>query len=168
MATALACLCERPTPLLFESGCYRVRLAPAVVQKAATLARHRAPLETGGMLLGVVVEGEALVLAVTGPGRRVARGRVAFQADREHDNRLLRRVYPRLRYLGDWHTHPGGPAELSRTDVASVRESLSPRQPEVLHMLLAGPAGMDEGVRVALFTAVRGEADVRRMAEGSR
>lgn len=166
MDTALSSLQQQPAAALFETGGYRVRLAQAALRKAARLARQRAPLETGGMLLGAVVDGEAHVLAVTGPGRRARRGRVAYEADREHDNRLLRRVYPRLRYLGDWHTHPGGPAALSRVDVASVRESLSTSRPEVLHMLLAGPAGMDRGVRVAFFTAVRGEASVRRMAEG--
>ncbi|RKG68632.1 hypothetical protein D7V80_11580 [Corallococcus sp. CA054B] len=158
--------CPLPTasaPALYVSDGYRVRLAPGVLAKALRLARVRAPLETDGLLLGAIVDGEAHVLAVTGPGRRAVRGRVGYDADRAHDHRLLDRVRPRLRYLGDWHTHPGGPARLSRTDEASVRESLRANRPEVLHLLLSGPSAMQGHVVASVFTAVRGEAAIRRM-----
>ena len=147
----------------YVSDGYRVRLAPGVLAKAQRLAQVRAPLETGGLLLGAVVDGEAHVLAVTGPGRKAVRGRVGYDADRAHDNRLLGRVRPRLCYLGDWHTHPGGPARLSRTDEASVRGVLSAARPEVLHLLLSGPAAMQGQVVASVFTAVHGEAAIRRM-----
>nr|WP_256433564.1 Mov34/MPN/PAD-1 family protein [Myxococcus sp. CA040A] len=133
--------------------------------KAQRLARVRAPLETGGLLLGQVVDGEAHVLALTGPGRRARRSRLGYESDGTRDTWLVARVHPQLRYLGDWHTHPGGPAVLSATDVASIRGTLTPSRPEVLHLLLAGPADMASPV-AAVFTMVRGEAGVRRMKEG--
>ncbi|RKH05086.1 Mov34/MPN/PAD-1 family protein [Corallococcus carmarthensis] len=160
----MACpLPSASAPALYVSDGYRVRLAPGVLAKALRLARVRAPLETGGLLLGAVVDGEAHVLAITGPGRRAVRGRVGFAADRVRDNRLLGRVSPCLRYLGDWHTHPGGPARLSRTDEASVRETLNAERPEVLHLLLSGPSAMQGHVVASVFTAVCGEAAIRRM-----
>ncbi|WAM23835.1 Mov34/MPN/PAD-1 family protein [Myxococcus sp. NMCA1] len=155
------------TATLYVADGYRAWLAPSAVAKAARLARAAAPLETGGMLLGQVVDGEAHVLAVTGPGRQAKHGRCTFEGDGAHNNRLVHRVWPRLRYLGDWHTHPGGHAVLSATDVASVRESLSPDRPELLELLLAGPPGM-ESVEVALFTMVRGEDAPLRMTGGGQ
>ncbi|WP_141328343.1 Mov34/MPN/PAD-1 family protein [Myxococcus sp. AB025B] len=151
-----------PGVVLYVSGPYRVWVRRAVLAKAQRLARVRAPLETGGLLLGQVVDGEAHVLALTGPGRRALRSRLGYEADRARDNRLVARVHPRLHYLGDWHTHPGGPAVLSATDVSSIRGTLTLSRPEVLHLLLAGPADMGAAV-ASLFTLVRGESAARRM-----
>ncbi|MBZ4402493.1 Mov34/MPN/PAD-1 family protein [Myxococcus sp. AS-1-15] len=148
--------------VLYVSGPYRVWVLRAVLAKAQRLARVRAPLETGGLLLGQVVDGEAHVLALTGPGRRARRSRLGYEADRARDNRLVARVHPRLHYLGDWHTHPGGPAVLSATDVDSIRGALTTARPEVLHLLLAGPANMTSSV-ASVFTVVGGESSVRRM-----
>ncbi|WP_163869566.1 Mov34/MPN/PAD-1 family protein [Myxococcus eversor] len=151
-----------PGAVLYVSGPYRVWVRRTVLAKAQRLARVRAPLETGGLLLGQVVDGEAHVLALTGPGRRARRSRLGYESDGARDTRLVARVYPQLHYLGDWHTHPGGPAVLSATDVASIRGALSPSRPEVLHLLLAGPADMGDAV-ASLFTLVCGESAARRM-----
>ncbi|NTX58672.1 Mov34/MPN/PAD-1 family protein [Myxococcus sp. CA039A] len=150
--------------VLYVSGPYRVWVRRVVLAKAQRMARVRAPLETGGLLLGQVVDGEAHVLALTGPGRRARRSRLGYESDGARDTRLVARVHPELHYLGDWHTHPGGPAVLSATDVASIRGTLSPSRPEVLHLLLAGPADMGAAV-ASLFTLVRGESAARRMAQ---
>ncbi|RYZ46974.1 MAG: hypothetical protein EOO72_00665 [Myxococcaceae bacterium] len=149
-------------PALYASDGYRVHLLPSALAKAMRLAQQGAPLETGGMLLGDVVDGVARILAVTGPGRRAVRERLGYERDAAHDNRLLKRTGPCLSYLGDWHTHPGGPASLSRADVDCIRQGLDVR-PEVLHLLLSGPSAMQGHVVASLFTAVRGEASVRRM-----
>ncbi|WP_426751699.1 Mov34/MPN/PAD-1 family protein [Myxococcus sp. Y35] len=150
---------------LFVADGYRAWLSPSAVAKAARLARAAAPLETGGMLLGQVVDGEAHILAVTGPGRKVRLARYTFESDRVRDNRLVRRVWPRLRYLGDWHTHPGGRPVLSAMDLASIRETLTQETPALLELLLAGPPGMDF-FEAALFTVVLGEDTPRRMTGG--
>ncbi|WP_223644347.1 Mov34/MPN/PAD-1 family protein [Corallococcus sp. EGB] len=147
----------------YVSDGYRVRLAPGVLAKALRLARVRAPLETGGLLLGAVVDGEACVLAVTGPGRKAVRNRFGFEADRGRDNRLLARVRPRLHWIGDWHTHPGGSPILSGTDEEAARSALSDKRGWVLEMVVAGNPSMRERLQVGLFTAVRGEAAIRRM-----
>ncbi|QDE83298.1 Mov34/MPN/PAD-1 family protein [Myxococcus xanthus] len=160
--------CAKPAEIaasLYVADGYRAWLAQSAVAKAARLARAAAPLETGGMLLGQVVDGEAHVFAVTGPGRKVRLARYTFESDRARDNRLVHRVWPRLRYLGDWHTHPGGRPVLSAMDLASIRETLTPDRPELLELLLAGPPGM-ESFEVALFTMVRGEDAPRRMTGG--
>ncbi|WNZ59918.1 Mov34/MPN/PAD-1 family protein [Myxococcus sp. MxC21-1] len=162
--------CAKPaerTATLYVADGYRAWLSQSAVAKAARLACAAAPLETGGMLLGQVVDGEAHVLAVTGPGPKAKHGRYTFEGDGAHNNRLVRRVWPRLRYLGDWHTHPGGHAALSATDLASVRESLTPAMPAVLELLLAGPPGM-ASFEAALFTVVCGEDAPLRMTGGGQ
>ncbi|GEL74632.1 Mov34/MPN/PAD-1 family protein [Myxococcus virescens] len=162
--------CAKPTgsaAALYVADGYRAWLSQSALAKAARLARAAAPMETGGMLLGHVVDGEAHVVAVTGPGRNVRLARYTFEADRARDNRLVHRVWPRLRYLGDWHTHPGGRPVLSAMDLASIRETLTPDMPAVLELLLAGPPGM-ESVEVALFTMVRGEDAPLRMTGGGQ
>jgi integrative and conjugative element protein (TIGR02256 family) len=160
--------CPLPSmPALYVSDDYRVQLAPGVLAKALRLARVRAPLETGGLLLGDVVDGEAHVLAVTGPGRRAQRSRFGFEADRARDNRLLDRVRPRLHWLGDWHTHPGGNPILSSMDEEAARSALSDKRGWVLEMVVAGDPSMRERLRVGLFTAVRGESAIRRMEVAS-
>jgi len=87
-------------------------------------AAHSAhPVETGGVLLGVYVEGdrpwvvEAVELpsdAATGTSYEVGHDARPQAVDE------ARRRDPRLGYLGDWHSHPAdlGP---STVDVATMR-----------------------------------------------
>jgi len=86
---------------------------------AAQADEHR-PRETGGMLLGWRV-GHELVIAETieaGPGAR--RARDSFEADGPWQERRLLEAYDRsgrtVTYLGDWHSHPRGPARPSGRD----------------------------------------------------
>lgn len=91
-------------------------------QQDMTWAAHRShPIETGGILVGVHVNGQPWVTAaveILSPerGRRhykipARTTQPAVLAAREAD--------PRLGYLGDWHSHPSdsGP---SRTDLATL------------------------------------------------
>ncbi|QQR47733.1 hypothetical protein JKA73_17505 [Myxococcus xanthus] len=63
--------CAKPaerTATLYVADGYRAWLAQSALAKAARLARVAAPLETGGMLLGQVVDGEDAPLRMTGGG----------------------------------------------------------------------------------------------------
>ena len=95
----------------------------AILRHAAAAADGR---ETGGVLLGhhhlrpqptldVVHAGDAGPDAVRQP--------VAFRRDVAHAQALADRAYytDGSIWLGDWHTHPAGPARPSRRDLASYR-----------------------------------------------
>jgi integrative and conjugative element protein (TIGR02256 family) len=108
-----------------------------------------APLETGGVLLGYVAGAdEPVVTEVIGPGPGAVHDTHRFVPDHEYQVSAIERHYHasgrRLDYLGDWHTHPTGPAELSGTDLAALRaiaEHPAARVPKpVMLVLSAGPA----------------------------
>jgi integrative and conjugative element protein (TIGR02256 family) len=108
-----------------------------------------APAETGGVLLGYWVEegGEPVVTHAIGPGPEAVHERTRFIPDDEYQYAEIARLYResgrRLSYLGDWHTHPGGAAYLSRNDRATLRRIASyaaARAPRPVMLILApGP-----------------------------
>lgn len=77
-------------------------------------------LETGGILLGHQHTDGHLAVTVAGdPGPRAQRTRRSFRRDPDHARAIARDGYARDRsvWIGDWHTHPDGPAHPSRTDL---------------------------------------------------
>lgn len=85
-------------------------------------ADDKIPNETGGLLFGYWVEQfrEVVVTSVVGPGPGAEHHRSRFVPDDKYQEEELARLYQqhgRLQtYLGDWHTHPVGPAYLSKLD----------------------------------------------------
>lgn len=76
--------------------------------------------ETGGVLLGHEHPDRRLVVTVAGdPGPRAEQTRDAFHRDPKHAHRLAhdRYAHDRSVWLGDWHTHPNGPAHPSPADL---------------------------------------------------
>jgi len=110
-------------------------------------ADRRAPFETGGVLLGYwAASRDALVVEfVVGPGPRAVHRRTAFAPDHEHQAREIARLFSNadgnLEYLGDWHTHPNGPAVLSGKDLSTLRRIAryrAARAPQPIMLLLVG------------------------------
>ena len=89
-----------------------------------TEADRAAPDETGGVLLGYVTGDAIVVTSVVGPGPQARHAAEAFVPDYEYQEREIARLYEAagrtLRYLGDWHTHPGAAAYMSRRDRATI------------------------------------------------
>ena len=100
-------------------------LTIAVERHLVASAEDLAPLETGGMLLGWRDGTHRIVTDVIGPGDRALHGRYAFVPDHGWQKQQLESAFQGsegdLDYLGDWHTHPGGPAEMSAIDHATLR-----------------------------------------------
>jgi integrative and conjugative element protein (TIGR02256 family) len=95
--------------------------AAAVIEHEAS---RRARVETGGALFGFG-SGEELVIACAyGPGPRAKHRRSSFEPHRATTEALIRAVWlasdRRYRYLGSWHTHPGGAARPSGTDLLTT------------------------------------------------
>lgn len=118
--------------------------ASALALVAKEAARY--PGETGGMLLGYWHGDTVVVACASGPGPAAQRGRIWFRPDQEWQTEYLARTYSvsgrTITYLGDWHTHPGGGVEPSRTDrktMRAVRREPEARQSRPL-MAIVAPA----------------------------
>lgn len=109
------------------------------------LARQWAPLEVGGVLAGYWHEDVAVVTHCIGPGGNANHHAWSFAPDYAFHEREIARLYAASRgatvYLGDWHTHPSGPASLSPLDKRTLRSiagSPEARCTRPLMVLLAG------------------------------
>jgi integrative and conjugative element protein (TIGR02256 family) len=125
-----------------------VWLAAAALALMLAEASSREPLETGGMLLGWQgdEDGSGIVIArVLGPGPRATHRRTRFVPDGRWQRRELAEAYERsgrvLRYVGDWHSHPGGGSTPSARDLRTAKKiarKRSARAPAPLTLILAG------------------------------
>lgn len=85
-------------------------------------ADRHIPYETGGVLMGYwsVTPRAVVVVAIIGPGPDAVHRSRSFTPDHAFQEEEIERIYldsgRRVTYLGDWHTHPKGIAELSVTD----------------------------------------------------
>lgn len=125
-------------------------ISSAVLEFLRREADSAAPLETGGVLLGYWSEAPTspVVTHVLGPGPQAIHEHDRFVPDYEFHDREVARLYRKsnggLAYIGDWHSHPGNPGYLSKSDYATLcRIAASPtaRAPRPLMVILAfGPA----------------------------
>jgi integrative and conjugative element protein (TIGR02256 family) len=94
------------------------------------LAAAKTPLETGGCLAGYYTPptNDVVVTHVIGPGPSATHRRTRFVPDRAFDDGALSDLWETsnycIRYVGDWHTHPGGSSHLSSTDKAFMQHAL--------------------------------------------
>lgn len=138
-----------------SSGAAGVLWVPrSVLRTLDEEAARMAPQETGGVLMGYWAHApaadvaglvEAVVTACTGPGPQAVHRRTSFSPDDGFDEREIARLYAasgrRAGYLGDWHSHPGGPGRLSGTDYATLRRIArepNARAPHPVMVVLAG------------------------------
>jgi integrative and conjugative element protein (TIGR02256 family) len=101
--------------------------------------------ETGGLLLGWTADEQVVIDRVIGPGPDALHRPRSFLPDQRWHEEQLAAAYGasggRLVYLGDWHTHPGGPTTLSMLDkrtLCSIATSPEARAPAPIMAVLAG------------------------------
>lgn len=141
-----------------------------LISESAEVAMVRAatrsyPLETGGILVGVHVDGHPWVTAaieIPTTERGSHHYRIP-QGATQPAVRSARRADPRLGYLGDWHSHPsiGGP---SPTDLASLAfiSIRHPRTPNPTSVVLRRTdTGYDLDAR-RIVTVTPRPCDIRR------
>jgi integrative and conjugative element protein (TIGR02256 family) len=119
------------------------------VEAMLSEARRRAPLESGGVLLGWHDgHGEELaVVRVLGPGPRAVHKRTRFSPDDDWQREQIALAYEEsgrtVSYLGDWHSHPGGSDIPSRRDERTARRIARSRSARARHpvmLILSGAA----------------------------
>lgn len=100
-------------------------LTHELLARLVALGEQFAPLETGGILLGWRNGCDHIATGMIGPGPCAMHGRYAFVPDHAWQMAALRRIFSAskgdLDYLGDWHTHPTGPAKMSDEDRSTLR-----------------------------------------------
>ena len=119
----------------------KVWIGRSVVDEMRVEASAYAPLETGGVLVGWRDGEDRIVVDAIGPGPLALHGRHAFMPDHRWQLAQLRQAFQQsggdLDYLGDWHTHPGGIAQMSEIDRGTLNR-LAGRVPRALMMIAAG------------------------------
>jgi integrative and conjugative element protein (TIGR02256 family) len=112
-------------------------------------ADARFPNETGGVLLGWVVDGITHVRQVVGPGPAAVHGPTGFHPDSDWQEDVIALAYEtsgrRVTYLGDWHTHPRGtprPSRLDRLTMRTIARYAPARCPQPLMLIAAGEPGL--------------------------
>lgn len=101
-----------------------VWLSEHVMQSLSVHAQDFSPLENGGILLGWRSGEDCIVVDLRGPGPRALHGRHCFIPDHAWQVEEIQRAFEQscsdLDYLGDWHSHPDGVAEMSKVDSATL------------------------------------------------
>jgi len=81
---------------------------------------RKSPVETGGILLGKIIDDQWYVIATTEPGPNSIFQISYFEYDQEfvtkEANRISKEYVHELELLGLWHRHPGSMDTFSRTD----------------------------------------------------
>ncbi|WP_198028161.1 Mov34/MPN/PAD-1 family protein [Bradyrhizobium murdochi] len=101
-----------------------VWLSSHVLRLMCRHARELSPLENGGILLGWRSGEYDIVVDLRGPGPCALHGRHSFIPDHAWQVSEINRAFEAscgdLDYLGDWHSHPDGIAEMSDLDSATL------------------------------------------------
>ena len=108
---------------LREHGCspFRVTVSSRAALAMLEEARRSEGSETGGLLAGILGDGQVLVTHAGDPGPAAVRTRSSFKPDQKHNAALALRLAHEsggaVRQLGGWHVHPSGALEPSHMDV---------------------------------------------------
>ena len=100
---------------------YRIWFCREVLEVMQQWADRHFPNEVGGILVGYEADtGDVVVREVIGPGPSAIHRTTRFLPDSKYQQLLLEQKFEHSgginNYLGDWHTHPHGICQLSRTD----------------------------------------------------
>jgi len=128
----------------------KVWISDSVLNSMIDHADNAYPNEAGGALMGYWNDKgtEVLVTQVVGPGPEAVHERTSFVPDYSFQEREIERIYIESgrthTYLGDWHSHPNGPASLSGTDTRTMRniaEYAAARATSPVMILFSGSQG---------------------------
>ena len=113
-----------------------------MLETIAAEARTWAPMETGGCFAGYYASGtaEVVITHTIGPGPKARHAEGKFVPDRKYHDKELEKLWKSsgrtVRYIGDWHSHPGGPSELSYVDREFMRHALKTRDAFLAYALV--------------------------------
>ena len=98
--------------------------------------------EAGGQLFAKLIRNQIRIEQATGPRPSDKRARMHYVPDRRAEqSEIVRKHKDGLHYVGDWHTHPGAAAYMSRPDrstLARIARFEKAGQPRPIMIILAG------------------------------
>ncbi|UIJ85272.1 Mov34/MPN/PAD-1 family protein [Rhizobium leguminosarum] len=110
--------------------------------------------ETGGILIGFIDQGEAVVCEANGMPSGSRFGLHSFWRAAGHLSYVLRKRWQEKRhYLGEWHTHPNGsptPSDTDRKTMEGISRNPSYACPEPL-LIIVGTSGSTASLSFAVF-----------------
>jgi integrative and conjugative element protein (TIGR02256 family) len=91
--------------------CQKVVLSAAALRQIRAEIRRVKRFETGGALVGEVLDGTVRVTAASGPGPQAESRFTSILIDGDHATTFRDQEFDRsngrIDYVGDWHCHPG-------------------------------------------------------------
>jgi integrative and conjugative element protein (TIGR02256 family) len=111
------------------------------MQSMSEYAQELSSLENGGIFLGWRSGEDRIIVDLRGPGPLALHGRHCFVPDHKWQVAEVKSAFETsdgdLDYLGDWHSHPDGVAEMSDLDSATLLR-IARRVSEPLMLIVAG------------------------------
>lgn len=158
-------------PVRWISACgrYRLSISDKCLGGMLALYRKHLPREAGTSVYGTYsadgfhahVLGNSPIAADSVSGRcslyRGSEGAAHFFGN------LFRRTRGKQHYVGEWHSHPGGPPEPSATDNRTLRAIASDPEtncPECILLILGGDLTRDPTLGVYVYSRQRGRIDL--------
>lgn len=109
----------------------QVWLQHSVFDRIQHEADSKAPLETGGLLIGYCSadDDHVVVTDMVGPGPAAKHRKGTYRPDYSYHRREMNRIFVESRgmltYVGDWHSHPSASSYLSFLDKRALRNIAS-------------------------------------------
>jgi integrative and conjugative element protein (TIGR02256 family) len=107
-----------------------IQLAKSAFQVVIEESSRRFPDETGGILVGRIVDDQPEVIIALGPGPRAVHHRSYFRRDGDYSQRELEAIYARFagKYdcIGEWHSHAvlAGPSPRDRKSMRWIAQDV--------------------------------------------
>jgi integrative and conjugative element protein (TIGR02256 family) len=135
---------------------FRLEFDRLVFRRLVEEGNDKFPFETGGVLLGWILDQLIAVDGYLGPGPNAKHQRRAFEPDVDWQSTEIAERYfasgRRRRYLGDWHTHPGARSGyLSRQDRVALYRISRTAEAQIPAPLMAILYGRPEAWRLAVW-----------------
>ena len=128
----------------FTDSMRRVRISSSVTKTFKKYEQRKGKLESGGILLGHVYSDYDYITKVTVPNEYDSsehncfnRSRIPAQAE---INRVWKKSYGSLIYLGEWHSHRDIHPTPSTTDVEMIKTAFNETEMEIafLYLIIVG------------------------------
>lgn len=124
-------------------------LSQAVALTMQSHGENFYPLEVGGVLLGWRDGEHRIVTGLVGPGPKSLHGRHAFVPDHLWQVDQIRKAFTEtggdLDYLGDWHSHPNGAAQMSAMDDSTLSRIARRVANPLMAIVAGGPSDWQFG-----------------------
>lgn len=128
------------------SAIKKIKFSEQALKTFAAEIEKFGTIEAGGVLIGQILDGIALIEKATDGGPKAVHEEYYFQADPNYINMLIDMEYAnsdgKSVYLGEWHTHPQIRPEPSTKDLRSLDE-IADSSDEFAILLILGAVNFD-------------------------